>query len=62
MAFVHCTEDSFQLRLYLEDHGRRVSPLTVHLVVHKVLGSDGLVLLHIEDSRLLPRVEGYGDS
>lgn len=39
-----------------------VSPLAVHLEAYKVVGSDELVLLHIEDSHPLLDVEGSGDN
>lgn len=39
-----------------------VSPLAVHLEAYKVVGSDGLVLLHIEDSYPVLDVEGSGDN
>lgn len=62
MASVHCTEDILRLCSYLEDQGIMVSPLAVHLVAYKVVGLDGLVLLHIEDGHSSLDVVGSGDN
>lgn len=61
MASARCTADTRPVRLYLEHRATVASPVVVHLEACKVVSSDGLVLLHIADSRPLHGVEGRGD-
>jgi hypothetical protein len=61
-ATAHCTEGILRLHWYLKDQGTDPNPLAVRLEVHRVVGSDGLVLLHIEDNHPLLDVEDSGDN